>query len=81
MHHVITKMIIMPIIIENKASPHGSDRKTAASATSVFAYGLRDILLIALENVFQRAAIHRSASKPEQLDRHRRKRQQEGEQD
>ena len=71
----------MPIIIENKASPHGSNRKTAASATSLFAYGLRDTLLIGLENVLKRAAIFVSAAIPEQLDRHRRNRQQEGEQD
>jgi hypothetical protein len=34
----------------------------------LFAYGLRDILLIGLENVFKRAAISARASIPEQLD-------------
>jgi hypothetical protein len=41
-----------------------------------FAYGLRDILLIALKNVLQCASIIGSASIPEQLNRHRRNRQQ-----
>jgi hypothetical protein len=48
---------------------------------SLSAYGLRDILLIGLENVFKRAAIHGSASIPEQFNRHRRNRQQESYQD
>ncbi len=47
----------------------------------LFAYGLRDILLIGLENVFKRAAIHGSASIAEQFNRYRRSRQQEGDQD
>ena len=47
----------------------------------LFAYGLRDILLIGLENVFQRPTILGRASVSKQFDGHGWNRQKEGDQD